>query len=240
MTEPGCKLDIFFARRSSKAAILRRGPKRHVRLILWDRDTDDFEDGQWLKARIYPECCDLSPDGRHFLFFARDERPHRREMTAWTAISCPPWLTALALFPGKYLWSGGGFFLDESRYVIRSDFETKDMIGRAEGLERVFECEPEGKNTLGYVHRDGRRVNLRAEDVARFESGEERAPVDAGYHVERGKLFRRLAGGDLSLIRDFADMTFEPLRAPYDDRPPTGAEPLGPSKPWHPLGGDDP
>ena len=38
--------------------------------IGWDLRSDTFTIGQWMKARVYAHRCDLSPDGRHFVYFA--------------------------------------------------------------------------------------------------------------------------------------------------------------------------
>ena len=73
-----------------------------------------MQHGQWFHGRIYERRCDLSPDGSLLICFAskfsgrtlRDD-----EYTyAWTAISRPPWLTALALWPKGDCWHGGGLF----------------------------------------------------------------------------------------------------------------------------------
>ena len=54
------------------------------------------------------------------------------------------------------------------------------------------------------------------------------------YDTMGGKLYRRL-GQDLELIRDFTQMEFEPIRAPYDWRDETDPDE---SRPWHPLDTD--
>jgi hypothetical protein len=64
---------------------------------------------------MYPERCDLSPDGRLFIYFAGKFRA--REVakgygSTWTAVSRPPYLTALALWPMGDTWGGNGVFLD--------------------------------------------------------------------------------------------------------------------------------
>ena len=69
-TEPYIRLHLFFATENDRAVILRQGPARQFRMILWHRDSDTFEDGQWIKTKVYVERCDLSPDGRHFIYFA--------------------------------------------------------------------------------------------------------------------------------------------------------------------------
>ncbi len=114
LTKPPCRLFIILARHAPKAVILRRGPTNWTRLILWNTATDEFAYGQWFKGRIYERRCDLSPDGSKFIYFARKISGRtiaNQEYTyAWTAISKPPYLTALALWPKGDCWHGGGLF----------------------------------------------------------------------------------------------------------------------------------
>ncbi len=53
------------------------------------------------------------------------------------------------------------------------------------------------------------------------------------YDTKGGKLYRR-RGQELTPIRDFTGMEFEPIRAPYDWRDPPDGESGG----WHPLDGE--
>jgi hypothetical protein len=70
--------------------------------------------GQWFKGRVYDRRSGLSPDGSLFLYFASKitgRTLHDPEYTyAWTAISKPPYFTALALWPKRDCWHGGGLF----------------------------------------------------------------------------------------------------------------------------------
>jgi hypothetical protein len=107
------RLYVVLARETSKAMVLRRGPSKWVRVILWDTDTDQFEGGQWLHGRIYGERCGLSPDGSLFLYFATQHGNYRDGyLGTWTAISKLPYLTALTLWPKGDTWGGGGLFID--------------------------------------------------------------------------------------------------------------------------------
>ncbi len=108
------RLFMIFARRAPTAVIFRRGPSKWVQLIKWSTATDVFEPGQWFNGRIYERRSDLSPDGSLLIYFAQKISAHSKKDTeytyAWTAISRPPFLTALALWPKGDCWHGGGSF----------------------------------------------------------------------------------------------------------------------------------
>lgn len=242
-TDPLIRLHLFFATENDRALILRQGPSRQFRMILWHRDTDTFEDGQWIKSKVYVERCGLSPDGRHFIFFALDGRWSSDARGSFTALSRPPYWTALALFPEGDTWGGGGVFLDDRHYWASGD---ADIIGRDEGLSRVTLGKPEKGCTTGIRLVTGGRAPLDRAATKRLLA--EPPPRDARelfdrmavppgdaldrYDTQGGSLYRR-RGMELELIRDFTDMAFEPIRAPYDWRD-TREE-----TPWHPLD-DDP
>ncbi len=108
------RIFMIFARESPTAVLLRRGPSKWVQLLKWDTRTDTFKPGQWFHGRIYERRCDLSPDGSLLIYFAQKVEGRTLkdpEYTyAWTAISKPPYLTALALWPKGDCWHGGGLF----------------------------------------------------------------------------------------------------------------------------------
>jgi hypothetical protein len=87
-----------------------------VRVVLWDRRADEFTPGQWFKGKIYPDRADISPDGRHLIYFAMGCVAWATLKTGgtWTAISRVPSLTALALWPQGDTWGGGGMFKTSS------------------------------------------------------------------------------------------------------------------------------
>lgn len=113
--KPKARLYVLLARGSSRAVIFRRGPSSQVQLIKWNLDDDSFEFGQWLKGRIYERRCDLSPDGELLVYFAAD---FRRSIGSWTAVSRPPFLTALALWPKGDCWGGGGQFFSDTCLML--------------------------------------------------------------------------------------------------------------------------
>jgi hypothetical protein len=108
-------LYVFLAREAPVGVVLRRGPSAWAQLTVWDTEGDVFAHGQWLRGRVYEDRCDLSPDGSLFLYFARKESARARAAGygyAWTALSRPPYFTALALWPQDSTWLGGGVFRD--------------------------------------------------------------------------------------------------------------------------------
>lgn len=101
--------------------MLRRGPSDWYHLIRWATDTDVLEHGAWFRGRIYEERCDLSPDGELFVYFALQGRRWQTSYKgAWTAVSRPPWLHALGLWPQGHTWGGGGTFLTHRKVALWS------------------------------------------------------------------------------------------------------------------------
>jgi hypothetical protein len=116
------RLHVIFARKADTAVIIRRGPAKSVCTILWDRNRDTFELGQWMRGRIYERRCDLSPDGRFFLYFAMNGRWSSEAKGAWTAISHAPYLKAVALFAKGDCWHGGGLFLSNREFWLNDGY----------------------------------------------------------------------------------------------------------------------
>ena len=106
------RIDILFAAESPRALILRRGPSDWVHVLTWDTATDVVTRGAWFHGRIDASRSSLSPDGQFFIYFAVCHRKTSRWPFdfAWTAISKPPWLTALVRWPQSDTWGGGGSF----------------------------------------------------------------------------------------------------------------------------------
>lgn len=171
------RLDVLFAARAPVAVVLRRGPRLHFHLLLWNLADHSFTHGQWMKGTI--ELCDLSPDGGKLIYWARqwgsagrrwrpeyeaqrragtdgdpllrDRLPTRyrkgrrvakvprymRHLAPspgaarrfnegiWTAVSTPPWFSALAIWPCFGHWTGGGAFVDGRTIVLN---ESRDAI----------------------------------------------------------------------------------------------------------------
>lgn len=162
------RTSVLFAARAPKAVILRRGPRVHYQLILWNTARDTFEQGQWMRGNV--RLADLSPSGDKLMYFAeqygaarvpksraglyeplrqrsfrmRPARPKRkiprymrsslrfgsrslpREVKdGWTAVSTPPYFSALAIWPSFGRWTGGGTFRGDRDILL---WESEDGI----------------------------------------------------------------------------------------------------------------
>ncbi|MFN7997407.1 MAG: hypothetical protein U0Q18_27570 [Bryobacteraceae bacterium] len=62
------RLHVLLAPKAPNAVAFRRGPANAVCTVGWNRKTDEFHVGQWLRGRIYERRADLSPYGRHLIY----------------------------------------------------------------------------------------------------------------------------------------------------------------------------
>lgn len=122
------RLHVLLARDAPMGVIFRRGPSKEVGCFLWNRATDTFVAGQWLRGRIYERRSDLSPDGRFLLYFAMNGKWNSETGGSWTAISRPPWLKAISLFGKGDCWEGGGLFLSEDSFWLNDRYFSRGRI----------------------------------------------------------------------------------------------------------------
>jgi hypothetical protein len=269
------RLHVLLARDSDIAVVLRRGPAKSVCSILWHRRDDSFELGQWMRGRIYERRADLSPDGRHLIYFAMHGHWKSETGGSWTAISRAPFLKAIVLLGKGDCWHGGGMFTSNRGYWLNDGYGHRPMLESTSVTRedsRVLASQFGGECpgvyyprllrdgwTLGDRMKDGRKkvgtiFEKPAGDgwilrkLAHEQSGPppgkgcywdehelehtarglllsfpdwEWADIDRGMVLwaEHGKLARgrmRKAGlADIASIRDFTDMKFEAIAAPY-------------------------
>jgi len=138
---PPARVHILLAREASTAVIIRRGPSRHTCVLGWNRYSDDIEVGQWLRGRIYERRCDLSPDGRHLIYFAMNGRWSSASKGSWSAISRAPYLKALAFWPKGDCWNGGGLFVSDRDYWL-NDLYGSHTLARDDSRLRRVEAPP--------------------------------------------------------------------------------------------------
>jgi hypothetical protein len=142
------RLFVILAREAPVGVIFRRGPTKQVQLIKWDTTRDHFDYGQWLKARIYEHRCDLSPSGEKLIYCAAT---YKKPLKGWTAISKPPYLTALALWPNSMGWDGGGVF--ESENTIAGINEKTKPLAQGFSLPKNIMVKPLGSHNSFYMER---------------------------------------------------------------------------------------
>ncbi len=123
------RIDGIVATEANKAVVFRRGPSKLCLQLMWDFDSDAVTAGQWLSGRIYTRRCDISPDARYLVIAAtnysqshRDKNQHPTEnlweCAGWTAISRPPYFTAIGLWFSGGAWNGGGIWKSNSEIAL--------------------------------------------------------------------------------------------------------------------------
>jgi len=112
---PATRIYGLIARAARVGVLFRRGPSKQVLLVYWDMERDLFYPGQWLNGRIYERRSDLSPSGKRLVYLAASHKPPYH---TWTAVSRPPYLTAVVFWPNMGTWGGGGLFEKENRLSL--------------------------------------------------------------------------------------------------------------------------
>jgi hypothetical protein len=143
MTAPVApRIYAIVAAKAPVAVVFRRGPSQWWHVGRWHLDTGAYEPGAWLRGRLYPRRCDISPDGELLSAFVWKRtragfiEVHDREPDSYIVVSRTPWLHALAAWREGTTWGRGFHFVDAP---MKSD--------------RTFEREPD--------HGDGDELRLR-------------------------------------------------------------------------------
>lgn len=166
--KPNVRLYGILARAANKAVVFRRGPSKRVQLLLWHTDVDEFEEGQWFKGRIYERRCDLSPCGSLLVYFAAK---HKQPLFSWTAVSKPPFLTALALWPKGDCWGGGGLFEGE-KILQLNHREGERKLAEGFQLPKNFRVKPLGQHAGGGEDNPIEDMRLKRDGWKMIQSGE--------------------------------------------------------------------
>ena len=103
------------ATRAPIVAVLRRGPSDWSQVSRWDTAAGSVEPGAWIRANLFPQRCDLSPDGRWFTYFTLRASARWAAGPTYVAVSRLPWLTALAAWGTAGTWTRGIHFTDDPR-----------------------------------------------------------------------------------------------------------------------------
>jgi len=191
------RIHVLLASDAPLGVVIRRGPSKSVCTLLWDRRSDEFTLGQWLKGRIYERRSDLSPDGKYLIYFAMNGKWKSEARGSWTAISRAPYLKAIAIFPKGDCWNGGGLFTGKKSYWL-NDGNGHTVLRTTTEVRRDARFQPSenfGGECLGVYYprlmRDGwklvERVNVeRWKDYDVFER-----------HLQGGWILRKTAHAEL-------------------------------------------
>lgn len=95
-------------------AVLRRGPSAWSHLGVWDVGRSRYTPGAWIRANLYPQRCDLSPDGRWFSYLALKGNAKWNLGPTYVAISRLPWFTALCAWATCGTWTRGIHFVQDT------------------------------------------------------------------------------------------------------------------------------
>lgn len=136
------RLHVLLARDAKIAVVIRRGPSKSVCTVLWDRNRNSFKLGQWMRGRIYERRCDVSPDGRHFIYFAMNGRWQSETKGSWTAISRAPYLKAVSLFAKGDCWHGGGLFVSNREFWLNDGYGHKQLKSTP-SVRRKLDAQPD-------------------------------------------------------------------------------------------------
>lgn len=128
-----CRIDGIVATEAPVAVIFRRGPSKQTQLLTWNLETDEVTAGQWIKGKVFTRRSDVSPDGKYLIaafsnYAARNENEakkwgmkHDWMTCGWTAISRPPYFSALALWFTGGSWNGGGLWDGPKSVRVNND-----------------------------------------------------------------------------------------------------------------------
>ena len=196
---PPPRIFIIPAADADAAIVIRRGPSNWFHLLKWDMAKDSFEPGAWFRGSMYPEKCDLSPDGSLFLYFVLQGNKFTTSYSgAWTAVSRAPWLTALGLWPQGTTYGGGGRFVANRHLVIRAGDATPHPDHPGTGL-RVELGNPQ-------AHASSREV-----EGATWSGRDRKGRL---IFAKDGKILRRSANGKDKELVDLAGLTPDPKPSP--------------------------
>jgi hypothetical protein len=79
----------------------------------WDARAGTWEPGAWIRGTIYPQRCDLSPDGRWLIAFILKPAARWQTGATYLSVSRLPWLTSLAAWGTDGTWTRGLQFVEK-------------------------------------------------------------------------------------------------------------------------------
>ena len=134
MSGPAPRIFGIPATAAPVVAIIRRGPSDWCHVGRWDTSANTYEPGAWFRGTIYPQKCDLSPDGRLFLYSAMKVGSDWPAGDIYEAVSRLPWLTALAAWNSGTTYTRGMHFAGGPEQSNAGVPDVGDVAGCPYGL----------------------------------------------------------------------------------------------------------
>jgi len=123
----GPRLFCIPARDATTIAVIRRGPSAWCHVSRWDPAQGTLDLGAWLHGTVYPQRCDLSPDGRWLASFVLKAGARWSIGSTYLAVSRLPWLTALAAWETCGTWTRGLTFVDDRERLDPGEPQAGDI-----------------------------------------------------------------------------------------------------------------
>lgn len=108
---PGPRIFCIPAADAPVVAVIRRRPTDWSHVGRWSIDEGMFESDSWFHGQLFPQKCDLSPDGRWFLYSAMKQGADWPAGDIYEAVSRLPWLRALAAWGAGTTYTRGAHFV---------------------------------------------------------------------------------------------------------------------------------
>lgn len=221
-TAPTTHLFVYLRPGASTAVVLRQGPSKVYCSIGWNLAKDKFTVGQWVKHKIYPERCDISRDGKMWMYFALNGDWKGETAGSWTGLAKVPYMKCVKMWPQGDTWGGGGKLEDDYTvsHALRDDRLKRDGWTKArKGFERpawrgwtlrkrLVKTRSEAHTLIGP---DGSEHERKGWEWAEYDE-----PRDRVVYAEAGCLYGlRSIKHTPKLLFDANGMTFEAIAAPY-------------------------
>lgn len=211
-------------------AVLRRGPSPWYHVGRWNPVNGTWEGGAWFRGRLYPQRCDLSPDGQWLAYMAWQGTASWALGPSYVAVSRLPWLHALAAWglgstyhrgirfdgPPGTLEIGGPDAGDVvpllKRFGLRVNASDAFAVERRRGWSESPDAPPRDPGDIWDERRAVRMVKPRPVGGAVLEVGGSYAAFRDAPHLRESARYR-LLGGD-GRAEELADVQW----ADWDDR----------------------